>query len=62
MAFSVVVPAPKGTTTHTFGDDAAYAINNVGVLTIEDVRGGRTARHLAPGAWIEVADGVEPLT
>jgi hypothetical protein len=61
MAFTVVLPAPKGTTTtHTFGDEAAYAIGS-GVLTIQDARGGGTARHLAPGAWIEVADGVDPL-
>ncbi len=62
MAFTVVLPGPKGTATHTFGDEAAYAINGVGVLTIQDVRDGGTARHLAPGNWIEVADGVPPLS
>jgi hypothetical protein len=60
MAFSVVVPGPQGNLTRTFGDEAAYAIAS-GVLTIQDTRGGMTARHLAPGAWLEVADGVDPV-
>ncbi len=60
MAFSVVVPTPQGTVRRTFGDEAAYAIAS-GVLTIQDTRGGNTARHLSPGAWIEVADGIDPI-
>jgi len=60
--FSVTFPTPKGTKTEQFaGGLAAYKIASSGVLTIQYASNRSKQHHFAPGCWLEVADGDDPI-
>ena len=62
MAFSVVLPVPRGTSTLPFTDKDEYDVSPGGVLSITIGRASGARHHFPPGQWIEVAEGADPIS
>lgn len=63
MNFKVVFATPTGTSTRKYQGTDTYELIRGGVLRIDVQRApDQGVYYFAPGQWVEVAEGGDPIT